>query len=134
MSTPAEPGVTEPIQPVSKKQQRKRKNAVAVVEEKPVELIEDISEPEPDPFTPAYLIEEGYSLSMLLKALAGGVGLGAIAMTLLFGYVRAKEIQRAQEEFAENARKEFILMSQAPLAKDQPLARSPSEEPPASNV
>ncbi len=120
MSTPDnQPDLVEPVAPVSK---NKRKKAAAA------KLVEPI-EPEPeiiaDPYYPgAIIVDEGYSGWTLAKGIVAGVGVGATLMTLLFGYIRAKEIQRVQQE---------MFIAEALVAGQPPRAppRETLEVPPS---
>lgn len=132
MSTQEIPAtVVEPEQPPISKKQRKRK--AAAEKQQPVEPIEELDEPEvilrPLPDEEFYYehYSEGYSFMTLVRGVLGGFGTGVFVTTLVFGWLRAKEIQRAAEEF-------IVLQQQEQQAEDQrrsasaplPLAESPS--------
>jgi len=92
----------------------------------PVEPIEDISEPiepEPEPHYESIIIEEGYSFWQMLRSFGTGFFTGVISTSLAFGYLRAREIQKAQEEFTA-----------AVLAADQQRAMQPPASPPSASA
>lgn len=109
MSTPdKQPDPIEPVAPVSKNKRKKAAKAQPIEEHEP-EIIETPYYPE------TIIIDEGYSGWTLAKGIVAGVGVGATLMTLLFGYIRAKEIQRVQQEM-------FIVEA---LGADQPPRAPP---------
>jgi len=84
--------------PISK---NKRKKAAAKTVVEPIEThdISPVYEEEPVATNPYLYIEEGFSGWTLAKGIFGGMALGSILMTALFGYVRTQELRRQQEEF-----------------------------------
>ena len=129
MSTP-ETVVNESPAPAAPSK-NKRKKAAKAAEQLP--SIEPIERTEPgeiieNPYYPeTVIIDEGYSGWTLAKGIVTGVGVGATLMTLLFGYIRAKEIQRMEKEM-------FIAEMAAAAAAGRPQQAPPLAEPPSSNV
>lgn len=128
MSTP-DPTPAEPTPAPAVSKNKRKKTAAAAAKPVVIESIEDepVFEPEAAYRPPDVYIEEGFSGWTLLRGVLSGFAAGGVAVTLLFGYLRAKEIQRAQQDLA------IALQEQA--AVDQQRSKPlDSTAPPSSDV
>ena len=119
--------VVETPAPVVSKNKRK-KAAKAVIE--PIETHDSpapIYEEEPVATNPYLYIEEGFSGWTLAKGILGGMALGSVLMTALFGYVRTQELRRQQEEF-------IILQAQEEADRLVGAAKKSPEAQPSSSA
>lgn len=104
----------------------KNKRKKAAIKAEPV--VEPIYEEQPVADTNPYLyIEEGFSGWTLMKGILGGMALGSIAMTALFGYVRTQELKKQQQEF-------IVLQAQEEADRLAALAEKSREAPPSSSA
>lgn len=120
--------VVETPAPVVSKNKRKKAAAKSVVE--PIEPVHDISpvyEEEPVATNPYLYIEEGFSGWTVAKGILGGMALGSVLMTALFGYVRTQELRRQQEEF-------IILQAQEEADRLVGAAKKSPEAQPSSSA
>ena len=116
--------VVETPAPVSKN--KRKKAAKAVIE--PIETHDTpVYEEEPVATNPYLYIEEGFSGWTVAKGILGGMALGSVLMTALFGYVRTQELRRQQEEF-------IILQAQEEADRLVGAAKKSPEAQPSSSA
>lgn len=107
--------------PLTKKQRKKKNAAAPAAAAAPAsEPIEQLPELEDDTYYPeVYVVNDGYSLSSLLRAFGGGMMIGSVLTSAFYSYLNALRLKRAQEE--------FIAMEQQAKDLQQKAAPLPSE-------